>query len=540
MSIRKTKLAVALGAVLGSTVVAPSAYAVNLATDGLGDALITQYYTVRNGYNTLFNLTNTDGVNTIVVKVRFHEGYNSRDVFDFLIVLSPNDVWTGYITLENGVPVMKTDDKSCTVPTITPGGPGQPFVGSGANALLAYTGDAADGGPTGTDRLLEGYVTFTQMGAGNDTVLADAAIHEGPDGSDNPGDNDGVPADCAAINAAFGTGTQAGLEDLYEGFPLYAPNVLKGNWTLANAAGGLTTAGDMVTLANFYEGDSTATPPNLMTLQMPPDAINLGSDQANFRASFHEPTLHSANTPGEVLQADGSLAATRARTPAGGADAVSLTMARSSIINLWSRRISPVTGWGTQTDWIITFPTKRFYSDRDNNIWAGRAQYRANLDNLADGLRDEASTIAAPFNEAFTTTAGNNDGLACDPFRAYVYDREEYSPSTPGGPVFSPAPTPEGDSICYEVNVVTFENGNVVGSTLLSNLTSLPAGNGWMRMDLGNTASNAGTGLPVVGYAIVTRSTGQTALNDSVTIGHAYERNLQDPPYQIVDPTPVP
>jgi len=42
---------------------------------------------------TLINLTNTRPY-PIVVKVRIHEGHNTRDVLDFNVALSSNDMWT--------------------------------------------------------------------------------------------------------------------------------------------------------------------------------------------------------------------------------------------------------------------------------------------------------------------------------------------------------------------------------------------------------------------------------------------------------------
>ena len=91
------KMALAVGTVLGGLSMVPSAQAVNLATDGLGQSLIFPYYTTRAGWNTLFNITNTSD-QIVAVKVRFHEGYNSRDVFDFNVVLSPKDVWNGTVS----------------------------------------------------------------------------------------------------------------------------------------------------------------------------------------------------------------------------------------------------------------------------------------------------------------------------------------------------------------------------------------------------------------------------------------------------------
>src|SRR5882757_1736640 len=74
------------------------ANAVDLNPDGLGQVLIYPYYTVNGGQDTLFSVVNTDPVNGKAVKVRFLEGYNSREVLDFNLYLSPNDVWTARVS----------------------------------------------------------------------------------------------------------------------------------------------------------------------------------------------------------------------------------------------------------------------------------------------------------------------------------------------------------------------------------------------------------------------------------------------------------
>jgi hypothetical protein len=82
-------------AVLAGLGVAGAAQAAYQNPSGLGQALIYPYYTVQssggNAYNTYVSVVNTtDRVK--VVKVRFREGKNSREVLDFNLYLSPNDM----------------------------------------------------------------------------------------------------------------------------------------------------------------------------------------------------------------------------------------------------------------------------------------------------------------------------------------------------------------------------------------------------------------------------------------------------------------
>ena len=75
---------------------AGAANAVYVNADGLGQALVYPYYTVRAGNTTLLSVVNTT-TQAKAVKVRFLEGKNSQEVLDFNLFLSAKDVWTGLI-----------------------------------------------------------------------------------------------------------------------------------------------------------------------------------------------------------------------------------------------------------------------------------------------------------------------------------------------------------------------------------------------------------------------------------------------------------
>ena len=101
-----------------------AAEAVNLAPEGLGQALIYPYYTVRNGangfaYNTLLSVVNTTG-SAKAVKVRFLEGKNSKEVLDFNLFLSHDDVWTATVVNQANGAAVQSDDNSCILPAQLP------------------------------------------------------------------------------------------------------------------------------------------------------------------------------------------------------------------------------------------------------------------------------------------------------------------------------------------------------------------------------------------------------------------------------------
>src|SRR5262249_55941631 len=139
--------------IAGVAGIANMASAVNLNPDGLGQVLLYPYYTVNNHQGTLLSVVNTTGVGK-AVKVRFLEGYNSREVLDFNLFLSKYDVWTANVfkksdaSLGGDGAAIFTGDNTCTAPLFGEGTLGN---GYGYQSFLsyAYTGTYADGGPSG-------------------------------------------------------------------------------------------------------------------------------------------------------------------------------------------------------------------------------------------------------------------------------------------------------------------------------------------------------------------------------------------------------
>ena len=209
---KRNSLTTAVVAGIAGTVgIANLASAVNLNPDGLGQVLIYPYYTVNangSGENlqTLFSVVNTTDQGK-AVKVRFVEGYNSREVRDFHVYLSPYDVWTAdlFKLPDQAQANLVTDDNSCTVPRIkgaTGNGLGQ--LPDGRSYLpftnARYSGVYEDGGPTGLSRTREGHFEIIEMGTvvnrTNDSL--DAITHVA-----------GVPQDCSQVVAAW-VGVPAG------------------------------------------------------------------------------------------------------------------------------------------------------------------------------------------------------------------------------------------------------------------------------------------------------------------------------------------
>ena len=158
---RKNMTAAVLAGLAGIAGIAGTAQAVNLNQDGLGQVLIYPYYTSNGGNQTLLSVVNTTD-SAKAVKVRFLEGYNSREVLDFNLYLSPWDVWGAAIYDDAGVPTLGIIDDSCTVPYLY-----GDFGGKQAFLSLAYNDNAVfsnDGGPVGIERAAEGHFEMIEMG----------------------------------------------------------------------------------------------------------------------------------------------------------------------------------------------------------------------------------------------------------------------------------------------------------------------------------------------------------------------------------------
>ena len=384
---------------VGALGVTGAADAVNVNPNGLGQVLIYPYYTVRadaliNPFNSLLSVVNTTS-SVQVVKVRFLEGKDSREVLDFNLFLSAFDVWTASITPNAaGGGHLATNDHSCTIPAIPPGG--KDFVN------FAYVGSNSDKGGDSLDRTKEGYVEIIGMASFSDgSTVASLATHVA-----------GVPPCGITDSLVFQTSRDFPLGGLFGGISLV--NVLSGDlYTEDAVAIDNFTQSEIYDFAGYVTPDLTAANPPVSSVIYTPF---LGSD----------PFVINSTWAG------------------GNADPVSAVLMHDSVMNEFVLD----TGAHASTDWVLTMPTKRFYI----NIGTGNAPRL--------------------FQRNFNQTVG-----ACDDVGLDLFDREEFS--APGS--FSPPPPTQTNALCWEANVVTFNNGNVLGS---ANVTNIPTGfqNGWARI----------------------------------------------------------
>lgn len=202
---------------------------------------------------------------------------------------------------------------------------------------------------------------------------------------------------------------------------------------------------------------------------------NYSTNNLYAASGLPQPDLTEAFPPISVVNAEN--ATFQSTWGLGSADPVSAVLMHDNVMNEYVLDASTTSG----TDWVVTMPTKRFYVPV-----AAKATPANN----------------APFQRNFTATG------SCDDVSLSIYDREERTTSTPLN--FSPPPPTSTNSICWEANVITFNNSNVLGST---NVANIPVGfqNGWL--DLGWTPNSSATAA----HQLVNFNTSVTPLGGTPT-----------------------
>jgi hypothetical protein len=313
-------------AVCGALLGAGPAEAVYLDADGLGQALIFPYYTTRpaegNLFNTYLSVVNTTG-DAKAVRIRFREPIAGTAVLDLNVFLSPNDMWSAAVVpAANGGANAITRDASCVLPTGS-----RQKDGAYAYALVA-TYYAGDGLGDGIDRLREGYVEMIEM-ATLTGASAEAVTH-----------NNGVPDDCGQI-------TSATLPDPADLAP--PSGGLMGTLTLINVASGEDFTVNAVALARLTDTPFYGVPPDPY-----PDfnSAEVGTDSQMLVDGKHY-SLRWSN----------------------GRDAVSSVLMSHRVMNEYVLD----RGTASQTDWVVTMPTRRLYSAGEDPFRAAATTQSVNL-----------------------------------------------------------------------------------------------------------------------------------------------------------------
>lgn len=450
-----------------------TAQAVRLDPGGRGQALIFPYYTVNAQQQTLLALTNPTST-AQVLKLRFREGYNGRSVLDLNVWLSPYDVWTGTIfaledaSVPGNVAGLFTTDRSCISPLLSSTG-----LTFGSNNMpyarfseADFSGANADDGPSDSTRTREGWIEVIAM-ADLSAPLSVAVTHSAA----------GVPLNCGAVQ----------LVDPSHASLLPPGGQLFGTASIINTGQGTIMATRAEALVNFTSVQLFAAPgsslPNL-------SSVNDGVPGQPVTAQVYDRNGRLRTLTYGAPAADG-VPATRP------IDAVSALLMADRVINEYT--INP--GIGAGSDWVMTFPTKPFYTDP----------------------RLVGATPLSPFSTLF-----NAPGRARMELDTYAYDRQ----GRQGMPSLFCAPIQFCDepALDYAVNVLPFTaNASgptaVLGSRLAAHapeplfpLWYLRAAEGLAEVELphgrlDSIERNQLRGLPVIGFWAT------NLVNNAVTAG---------------------
>lgn len=468
MSLKKKALAlaVAAAAVGGGVTLAQAQTAV--AQNSLGQALIYPYMTAKDGWQSFLHVVNTSGA-TVAAKVRFRAATDSADVLDFVVVLSPYDVWTGVV--EQGVDGsygFRPTDNSCTAPTI------------GKDVFQPF--------PVQTSEV---YAEVITMGAewGSAGTVAKAAKH----------DTSGMPANCGVVAAAFQSGDSASLAEFDPqattspiGINLNAStsNYLTGKFDLVHVAKGWSGADRATAIANFGAPSCGGTVCSPMTGPM---FANTNMWMQVY-GDWDHPTL-----------AEG----------ANGLYGINTALAKTALINEWV--LNP--NLGELSPWIVTFPTKKLTVDA---FTAYNTKVGTSGPTLAFGDKNNCIAAAAYIynREELTLRGGVSPGASMPPlcYEANVINFESgsiNSSSVLNSSVAVTFPTSYTTGVLagwMQLNMPS----NSIAATMGAPWTSLP---GWIDTVSGPASTTSSyAGRPVVGFNLTARATP----SDTVLYDHAY------------------
>ena len=545
---RKNALALSIAAMIGSLgfvgsatadviagTLAPSATTLGAtnATDlqvnngGLGHALLTPYFTAQDNNGTIISITNSDLTNGKAVKVRFRGASNSDDILDFTVLLSPGDVWNATITrnLSTGIAQLVTNDRTCTVPQLSPGVQ-QSFV---TNRL---TSKGANDIPNNTR---EGYIEmFNMADIQPGTALFTAIKHVA-----------GVPpCTSTTINAAvFNTNFTTELAAAAQGFATPTTGLF-GSWVIIDVNRTLTFSGEMsaIRAGTFVGTTFTDGRANFVVFPQNGSAYtgvisNVTADPIFRTVAFTGKT--SANTTSGPTGAPAVAAAFfdmpdmstpyvtlvgigNDQAPLNQANSLTASLAVKTVMNDYVNDAVIA----AKTDWLFSMPTRRYSVAMD---YAPATSRRLFSSVPSGGGANGAGVANQYFYDGNTPLNAVNTQQICVASTAVTFlDREETTKTS--GAVFSPGNVTT-TQFCGETSVLSFADTGPSSAVLRANVARQDTGssaftNGWGIVN--TTDGTTGLGLPILGYSFISANNPFAAPgvsgNYGITDNHRFTR----------------
>lgn len=443
---------------------APAA-AVHVNPQGLGQVLLFPYYTVNRQQQTYVSIVNGDTAPQ-AFQLTVREGYNGREVLGLTVFLAGGESWTATLFASDdigpsdGGAALLTADRSCTLPDIWTQNDG--MVGGRPYRRLS-TQTLDDGGPQTAARTREGTIEVVALSRFGLPVSGWLAPPEGG------------TRDCASVREA-----DFASPDLQGGAPLAR---LIGAAGIIDVGQGTYLSQRPVAIAGF-----TAKP---LIARRGEDTLGLLNDGEADTVTAH------VSVNGREMEA--------VYPHERAVDALSAVLTQAALYNEYL--VDPALDAGS--DWVVTFPTKRFYTD--------------------PALLAPANAAIAPFETAFAAP-----GESCVGIDIRYTDR----PSGRGGQaVYQWMPigsSIEGPAMCRVANVLSFQRSSqgasaVLGSTALVRRFDFDPSlftTGLVHMDLvgaavghrlrpalplGGAAGRVFNGLPAIGFWAMNLVNGQVA-----------------------------
>lgn len=308
--------------------------AVHLDPAGRGQVLIYPYYSAQDGAQSLLSIVNHQNTGK-AVKLRLREARNGREVATLNLYLAEHDVWTAALfTAPDGNPGLLTDDSTCTVPDVRTSAT-LPRLPNGRRYLPLsnqnFIGPLTDGGPTDVGRTAAGYIEVVEMASLIDNSDSDRYATPISD----------VPYSCASLVAAWEQMDSQGYWHADPGVDLLPPSGgLSGTLSLLRVADGTAWSIPVTAIDSFSVVQQHTAPGASL-----PDLSSAVTETARTKVTS------------DIVQRGRLL---RSEWPQARAiDAVSAVLSQQAIRVEYSEEA----GIGARTDWVLTLPTRRFYSD---------------------------------------------------------------------------------------------------------------------------------------------------------------------------------
>lgn len=415
------------------------AHAQTVANNDLGDLALVPYYTVNGEWVTGIHIVNTSS-KTQVVKFRFRRAADSLDALDFNVVMSPKDVYAGFLGDGDGPIKWTADDTSCTVPVED---------GSSLEMPPIYNpnGEAATG-----------YVEIIAMGqpTSEDLPIAVAAKHD-----------EGAPVNCAAVRSNFfANGVLADTRGVVDFETTY--QVDPGGEEALTGTNTFEDSGNALKVSYFIRDNASG-------VEFGDNAVHIADFLTQPSMTNQEFGWLSGDLDGfDFPDLDGGVP-TAATPERGRFNALRGILGNQILVNEWS--VNPDNG--VALDWVVTLPGQ--YTMMDTPEFAA-----------FEVFDDDPETVCArgvcDFRDIPVVASIAN------------YDREERFPvpegPEPGDLVVSPnIPGPPEEPVVTElikeVNVITFGDGSVLGvSDVNVSDPGVPQPFGWLNLSVSSADSN--------------------------------------------------